>query len=77
MKREEFLNLIINKCDIEETGINESTVLGDLEEWDSLSFITLLALFKNNFGFSPDINALKECKTFGEILDFAGDKYEC
>lgn len=77
MKREDFLNLIIDKCNIEaDETVTDNTILEDLEDWDSLSFITVLSLFKNTFGESPEINKLKECRTFGEVLDFAKDKYE-
>ena len=77
MKREDFLNLIIDKCDIDaDEPITESTILEDLEDWDSLTFITVLSIFKTTFGESPEINKLKECKTFRDILNCAGEKYE-
>lgn len=75
MKREEFLNLIIEKVD-SEYEITETDVIAEIEEWDSLVSLEVLALFMKHFGFQPDIDTIRECNTVKMLLDLANGKYE-
>ena len=49
MTRQEFLTTLqeMLQCDME---LHEDTVLTDLEEWDSLAFMVVIAFFDKNFG---------------------------
>lgn len=55
-----------------ETDLSEETVLDDIEEWDSLASISVLAFFKQKMGLKIEAQALKNCKTVGDILKLAG-----
>lgn len=77
MKRNDFLNLLIQECDLDcAEVITEETVLRELEDWDSLSLITVLSLIKVKFDINITIMELKGCNTFKDILDLAVDEYE-
>ena len=75
MKRADFLKEVIDTVEIEE-DINESTVLDDIEEWDSLASVTTLALFKQKLGLSIGAQDVKKCKTVKDLLDLGSAKYE-
>ena len=77
MNRKEFFELLLNECDIEDKkSVNEDTNLEDLEEWDSLSMITIMSIFKTRINRSLTIVDIRNCETFKDILDLAGDYYE-
>lgn len=75
MKRNDFFELLLMECDIE-SPVDENTNLTDIEEWDSLSMITILSLFKAKFNLTLNINDIKNCKNFKEILNMGADYYE-
>lgn len=77
MRREEFFNLLVDKCGFkDELGLSEETSLVSLENWDSLALISTIATFRTVFNFSPDVTALQACGTFKDVLDLANHRYE-
>lgn len=71
MEKEEIIDGIKDLLDTE-ADLTEETVLDDIEEWDSLASISVLAFFKQKMGLKVDAQALKNCKTVGDILKLAG-----
>lgn len=74
MTRNEFLDLIIDIIEADD-DIEEDSVLEEIEDWDSLAVISVLALFNKYFAFRPDLDALNCCVTIKNILDLADGKY--
>lgn len=75
MKKEEFLQKIIDAVEIEEE-IDENTSLEDIEEWDSLAAVTTLALFNKFLGVKISASNIKDAKFVGDILKLGEGKYE-
>lgn len=75
MKREDFFKTILLRCDLD-NDIEEGEELESLEDWDSLALITMISVFKKEFGFTPNLEILKTCKTFSDVLNIAEGKYE-
>ena len=75
MKKEEFLKKIIEAVEIER-DINENTKLEEIEEWDSLAVITVLALFNKFFKIKINAVIIQNAKTVGDILKLGSGKYE-
>lgn len=71
MEKEQIIDEIKDLLDTE-ADLNEETVLDDIEEWDSLASISVLAFFKQKMSLKIDAQALKNCKTIGDILKLAG-----
>lgn len=71
MEKEEIIDGIKDLLDTE-ADLNEKTVLDDIEEWDSLAAISVLAFFKQKMGLKIEAQALKDCRTVGDILKLAG-----
>ena len=55
-----------------EEPCNESDLLEDYEEWDSLSKMALMAFFDKNFGIKLGFKDFKEFKTVEDIMKIAG-----
>jgi len=75
MNRTQFLELFIEKNDIEDE-ISENTPLEDIEEWDSLAAVTTIALFYKELNLKVNASDMKNCKTVKDILDLGNEKYE-
>lgn len=73
MTRVNFLEKIRSSCEFDVEEVGEDT---SLEDMDSVNFLTILALFKTNFGFTPNIDLMRSFKKLSEILDLAESKYE-
>lgn len=56
--------------------MTENTKLADVEEWDSLALVSVLALFSRKLGFRPDISLLRNAKTVSDLLDLAENRAE-
>lgn len=67
MTRQEFLTTLqeMLQCDME---MHEDTVLTDLEEWDSLAFMVVIAFFDKNFGQRITFDTLKGCRTPSDLI---------
>ena len=48
------------------------TVLGDLEEWDSLAMMATMAFFDKSFGIKVGLKDFREVKTIGDLMAKAG-----
>lgn len=53
----------------DEVTIGESTTAADIEDWDSLTHIMLLAAVEDEFGIKFDMKAVQSLKTVGEMVD--------
>ena len=72
MKKEEFLVALEDILQTEDP-IEENQNLVDLEEWDSLSKMAVMAYFKKTFGIGLVLTALKDVKTPADLISLAGD----
>ncbi len=72
MKKEEFLVELEDVLQREE-ACNESDLLDEYEEWDSLSKMAVMAFFDKNFGVKITLQKLEEVKTVSDLISLAGD----
>ncbi len=73
MSREEVLKklreIFVDVFDDESIEIEESTSSDDIEDWDSLATINLLAAVQDEFDVSFEIDEMATMKTAGMIID--------
>ena len=71
MTKEEFLEQMqdVLQTDAE---LAYETVLGELDEWDSLSMMATMAFLDKNFGVKVKISDLKSLATIADIAAKAG-----
>ena len=65
---EQFIEKIIDVMDIEEE-ITADTVLEDLEEWDSLSLVSFMAMSNAAYGKKVAAADVKMAKTVADLYE--------
>lgn len=70
MRKEDFLASLqdILQCEAE---LEPQTTLADLEEWDSLAMMGLVAFFDRKLGRALDFETLGRCATVADLLALA------
>lgn len=51
--------------------LNEDMLLDDIDEWDSLAFVSIMVLFKNLFEMKITGEDLKNCQKVSDLLNLA------
>lgn len=77
MKKEEFIEELKDALEIEDEDqeITIETNLKDLEEYDSLSVLSIIAMIDKNFGKQiPSADFIK-VTTVSSLMDLIGKKY--
>jgi len=64
LTKQEFIEKLSEILDVE---VNENTDLRELEEWDSLAMLGVLALY-DELGIELDINEMDEFKSVKDLL---------
>lgn len=54
-----------------DTALEADTTLWDMEEWDSLAFMVLIAFFDKQFGIRLTFDAIKACATPADVISLA------
>lgn len=67
MKITDFIQLLIEEIEIEDTNISPETHLDTIEEWDSMATMILIAIARNNFDTKLTQDEIKEYKTIHDI----------
>lgn len=67
MTKAEFLAELEDLLQREET-CNESDVLEDYAEWDSLSQMSIMAFYKKHFAIQVTLNDLAKLKTVQDLI---------
>lgn len=62
------LALIEEALDVEEGTLTPETPLDDVEEWDSIAMLSLIAMLDDEFGKTISGKELKALKTVADIL---------
>lgn len=71
MTRQEFLTNLQDMLQCDQV-LEAETVLTDMEEWDSLAFMVLIAFFDKNFGKRITFDMLKPCRTPEDLVALSG-----
>lgn len=68
MNIQEKLALIEEALDTEENTLTPETVLEDVDSWDSIAALSLIAMMDDNFGKTLSGSEIKALVTVGDIL---------
>ncbi len=68
MELKEKLALIEEALDTQEGALAPETVLDEVESWDSIAVLSLIAMMDDNFGKTLSGSEIKALKTVGDIL---------
>jgi acyl carrier protein len=64
------LALIEEALDVEEGSLKPETPLDDVEEWDSIAMLSLIAMLDDEFGKTITGKELKALKSVSDILAY-------
>ncbi len=77
MKREEIYKKLTeifrDVFDDETLIINDNTSADDIDEWDSLSHISLISAIEYEFDFRFDMKAVQKLENVGQMVDLISD----
>jgi acyl carrier protein len=77
MKIEEFLVIIKENLEIEDTQLTDKTELSSLSEYDSLAIMSIIALVDENFGKKLTAQQLGSITTVRSLMELIGiEKFE-
>ena len=54
---------------LEADELNDSDILEDFEEWDSLSILSIIALFNSDYGKTITVSDVRNAKTVGGLKE--------
>lgn len=66
----ELLEMLEEIMDVDEGTLEVTTVLEDLDEWDSLSALSLMAEAKKNYGKKLSAEEINGFTTVQDIIDY-------
>lgn len=65
---EKFIEMFNDVLEIEDIDINSETVFKDLEEWDSLAVLSVLAMINEEYDITIPRDKFKKVNTIGELF---------
>lgn len=66
----ELLKMLEEIMDLDEGTLETTSVLEDIDEWDSLSALSLMAEAKKNFGKKLSADEINSFVTVQDIIDY-------
>lgn len=70
--REKIISLIEEVLNLPAGSINEDTMIGDVEEWDSLAHVMIIGELEEKLGISIPLDEAIELTGMKELLEKAG-----
>jgi acyl carrier protein len=72
MKVNEFIEKLKETLELEDEELNEDTNLKDLEEYDSLSVLSIIAMIDENFGKQLSAQQFSDVTTVTSLIEKIG-----
>ena len=74
MTKQEFLNQLEELLEIPTNSLIGSEELSSLAQWDSLAFVSFLAMADSKYGAKVAPSALRQCKTVSDLMGLVEKK---
>ncbi|QYJ95057.1 acyl carrier protein [Shewanella spartinae] len=68
MNKQEFLNALEEILELDENTLKGDEVLMDIEQWDSLAFLSVIAMADEHFDIVIQGDKLEEINTVGDLV---------
>ncbi len=72
MKKEEFIEQLSEQLELE-TVVTLDTSIKDLDEWDSMCAMILIAYVSDNFDFELNAEDIESLTTFNSLIEKIGE----
>lgn len=74
MDKRNFISEFEEIVMVEPGTIDETTILNELEDWDSLTKMSFEVFVEDNFGIKLELNTINKFNDFGDILEVLKEK---
>ncbi len=71
---ERLNNVFRDVFDDDSISVNENTTSADIEDWDSIEHINLIAAVENEFGIRFKMREVSGMKNVGEMIDIISER---
>ena len=68
MNRQEFLDAIADILELDEGSLKGGETLSDIDEWDSLAFLSVIAMADEEFDVVIQGDKLEQIKTVDDLV---------
>ena len=72
MKKQEFFALLATEFNVDDDTINESTVLTEIPDWDSMSILVVMSLVDERFEITLSANDFTKINKVSDLISFIG-----
>lgn len=70
MSREEKLEALADILELDPGDISEDTVLEEVETWDSIAVLAVIAFMNENYNRFPSAEEILQYNTVGDLMNF-------
>lgn len=70
MNTTDFIEKFAEALDIETTGLSVETEFRTLEKWDSISYLSVIAMMDEEYEIQIENAEFKQLKTLGDIMNY-------
>ncbi len=70
MNATEFIEKFAEALDIDVTGLSVDTEFRTIEEWDSISYLSVIAMMDEEYEIQIENAEFKQLKTLGDIMNY-------
>ena len=70
MNVQEFIEKFAEAIDIEASELTADTEFRNLDEWDSVAYISVIAMMDEEYDIQIEMSQFKQLKTLGAIADY-------
>ena len=72
---EKFVEFMLEAVEgLDPAGLNEKTVLEELEEWDSLAALSMITLTDERFDVGLNGQDLENCRTVKDLFEMVNER---
>ncbi len=76
MSTTSYLPLFAEALEVDESALSLDTRIEDVEEWNSIGWLTIMSLVDEQLGVQIESKAIRGFKTVRDVVDYLGTKTE-
>lgn len=70
MNLQDFIEKFADAIDIDATELTVDTEFRNLDEWDSVAYISVIAMMDEDYDIQIEMSTFKTLKTLGDIAEY-------
>ena len=74
MKKQEFIDLVVEELEIEDVTVSLDTVLSSIEEWDSMGKMVMIGLVSEHFSVKLTNADIKSLTDVSSLISKIGEE---